>query len=214
MSVYAWMWVPNRWEWWGVGTFSRPRFSWITFLLNIVIQCDSLNKLHWTLSKLILAFVFTGFDVPLRCNNLLRVITRAITMHDLTTHVLYMCIYMYVCTSHVLACLDTMLDHYFFKFSCWKHRCESLGTGITSWNGYISCPSICQLICACNCFYALTCQCERFSEPGRQFNTTSWKLESCTNTTREGIVLLDLFHNLSEQNFKATCQTQEGISSV
>ena len=43
---------------------------WITFRFNIVMKCDSLDELHVTLSKLILAFVFAGFDVPLRCNKL------------------------------------------------------------------------------------------------------------------------------------------------
>ena len=33
----AWMWVPNRWEWWGVGAFYKPRCYWITLRFNIVI---------------------------------------------------------------------------------------------------------------------------------------------------------------------------------
>ena len=35
-----------------------------------MIQYDSLHELHLTLSKLNFAFVFAGFDVPLRCNKL------------------------------------------------------------------------------------------------------------------------------------------------
>ena len=35
-----------------------------------MFQCDSLDELNLTLSKLIRAFAFAGFDVPLRCNKL------------------------------------------------------------------------------------------------------------------------------------------------
>ena len=30
-SVLAWMWVPNRWEWWGVGTFNNVIFAFGCF---------------------------------------------------------------------------------------------------------------------------------------------------------------------------------------
>ena len=44
--------------------------SWVTFRFNSVIQCNSFDELHFTLSKLIVAFVFASFDVPLRCKKL------------------------------------------------------------------------------------------------------------------------------------------------
>ena len=43
-SSSAWMWVPNRWEWWGVGTFDKLGCFLITFRFDNVIQCNSLHE--------------------------------------------------------------------------------------------------------------------------------------------------------------------------
>ena len=53
---------------WALSTY--PGVVELLFRFNIVILCDSLHELHLSLSKLILASVFAGFDVALRCNNL------------------------------------------------------------------------------------------------------------------------------------------------
>ena len=61
--------VSSYWcEWWGTGNLYKPGWSWFTFQINIVIQRDSFDELHLILSKWIIAFVFAGFVVPLRCN--------------------------------------------------------------------------------------------------------------------------------------------------